>query len=152
MLSSVSRNKSTIGEMVNLMSVDAQRLMDILTYLNMLWSAPYQISVAIFFLYRTMGISVFAGVGVMLVIFPLNFLIGRRLRVFQVLMLFLLDLSVPILHIILDANKKKCVTPGQFLWLLVRDCPANGMDLFSKFHPGCPTYVCVSIKGEINGR
>lgn len=107
MLSSVSRNKSTIGEMVNLMSVDAQRLMDILTYLNMLWSAPYQISVAIFFLYRTMGISVFAGVGVMLVIFPLNFLIGRRLRVFQVLMLFLLDLSVPILHIILDANKKK---------------------------------------------
>jgi hypothetical protein len=66
------------------MSVDAQRLMDILTYINMLWSAPYQISLAIFFLYRTMGISVLAGVAVMLVLFPLNFFIGRRMRKFQV--------------------------------------------------------------------
>ena len=84
MLSTVSRNQSTVGEMVNLMSVDAQRLMDILTYINMLWSAPYQISLAIFFLYRTMGISVLAGVAVMLVLFPLNFFIGRRMRKFQV--------------------------------------------------------------------
>ncbi|CAB4038410.1 multidrug resistance-associated 1-like, partial [Paramuricea clavata] len=82
-LSTVSRNQSTVGEMVNLMSVDAQRLMDILTYINMLWSAPYQISLAIFFLYRTMGISVLAGVAVMLVLFPINFFIGRRMRKFQ---------------------------------------------------------------------
>ena len=75
--------------MVNLMSVDAQRLMDILTYFNMLWSAPYQISLAIFFLYRTMGISVLAGVGVMLVIFPLNFFIGRCLRTFQVCLIYI---------------------------------------------------------------
>lgn len=70
--------------MVNLMSVDAQRLMDILTYLNLIWSSPYQIILAIYFLYRAMGISVLAGVAVMLVIFPLNFFIGRWLRNFQV--------------------------------------------------------------------
>lgn len=84
MLSTVSRNQSTVGEMVNLMSVDAQHLMSNLTYLSMLWSAPLQIILAIVFLYRTMGISVLAGVGVMFVIFPINFITGRWLRRFQV--------------------------------------------------------------------
>ena len=70
--------------MVNLMSVDAQRLMDILTYVNMIWSSPFQITVAIVFLYRALGVSVLAGVGVMVVLFPVHFLTGRALRRFQV--------------------------------------------------------------------
>lgn len=37
------------------MSVDAQRFMDLTTYLNMLWSAPLQISLAIYFLYQILG-------------------------------------------------------------------------------------------------
>lgn len=37
------------------MSVDAQRLMDLTTYLNMLWSAPLQIALAIYFLYQILG-------------------------------------------------------------------------------------------------
>ncbi len=42
-LSSKARQTSTVGEIVNLQSIDSQRLQDLTTYLNMLWSAPLQI-------------------------------------------------------------------------------------------------------------
>ena len=36
-MSGAAKKESTVGEMVNLMSVDVQRFMDILPYINMLW-------------------------------------------------------------------------------------------------------------------
>ena len=44
-----------MGEIVNLMSVDAQRFVDLMAYLNMLWSAPLQIVLALFFLWQILG-------------------------------------------------------------------------------------------------
>lgn len=41
-----------MGEMVNLMSVDAQHIMDVAPFLNMLWSGPLQIMLAIYFLWQ----------------------------------------------------------------------------------------------------
>lgn len=38
MLSNAAKKKSTVGEIVNLMSVDAQRFMDLMSYLNIVWS------------------------------------------------------------------------------------------------------------------
>jgi ATP-binding cassette subfamily C (CFTR/MRP) protein 1 len=43
-LSNASRQSSTVGEIVNLMSVDAQRLLDLTNYLHLLWSSPFQIT------------------------------------------------------------------------------------------------------------
>lgn len=43
------------------MAVDAQRFMDLTTYINMIWSAPLQIALAIFFLWDLLGASVLAG-------------------------------------------------------------------------------------------
>ena len=54
-MSNSARRESTIGEVVNLMSVDAQRFMDLTTYLNMLWSAPLQIALSLYFLWQTLG-------------------------------------------------------------------------------------------------
>jgi ATP-binding cassette, subfamily C (CFTR/MRP), member 1 len=65
-LSNSARKSSTVGEIVNLMSVDAQRFMDLVTYLNMIWSAPLQISLAIYFLWQILGPSVLAGLAVMI--------------------------------------------------------------------------------------
>lgn len=70
--------------MVNLMSVDAQRLMDLLTYVNILWSGPLQIIISLYFLYNTMGVSILAGLGVMLLLIPSNILISRVARKLQV--------------------------------------------------------------------
>lgn len=51
-ISSTARRTSTVGEIVNLMSVDAQRFMDLITYINMIWSAPLQVVLALYFLWQ----------------------------------------------------------------------------------------------------
>lgn len=51
-ISSAARRTSTVGEIVNLMSVDAQRFMDLVTYINMIWSAPLQVVLALYFLWE----------------------------------------------------------------------------------------------------
>lgn len=51
-ITNAAKRSSTVGEVVNLMSVDAQRFMDLTTFLNMLWSAPLQIVLALYFLWQ----------------------------------------------------------------------------------------------------
>lgn len=51
MITNSARKSSTVGEIVNLMSVDAQRFMDLATYINMIWSAPLQVILALYLLW-----------------------------------------------------------------------------------------------------
>lgn len=60
-LSNAVRKESTVGEIVNLMAVDAQRLMSLTLHINMLWSAPLQIGLAMYFLWDLLGPSVLPG-------------------------------------------------------------------------------------------
>ena len=83
-MNSKSKGKTTAGELVNLMSVDAQRLMELTTYINSLWSSPLQIAGSLYFLYRTLGLSIFAGLGVMVLIIPLNMFLGSKMGALQV--------------------------------------------------------------------
>ena len=54
------------------MSVDAQRITELVAHLHMIWSAPLQIILSLVFLYLTMGPSIFAGFAVMVLMIPLN--------------------------------------------------------------------------------
>ena len=54
-MNSEAKKTSTVGEIVNLMSVDCQRIQDITGYLWMLWSAPVQITLALVLLWNTIG-------------------------------------------------------------------------------------------------
>lgn len=83
-LNNSARTESTAGEMVNLMSVDAQRLMDLTTYVNILWSSPLTILIALYFLYDAMGPSILAGVGVLVLLIPFNLVVSRIARKLQV--------------------------------------------------------------------
>jgi ATP-binding cassette subfamily C (CFTR/MRP) protein 1 len=65
------------------MSVDAQRLMDLCTYLHVLWSGPFQIILALYFLYQALGWSIFAGVAVMVLMIPTNTWIATKNRAQQ---------------------------------------------------------------------
>ena len=69
---------------MNLMSVDAARLALFANFMNMLWSAPLEIVIAIYFLSVSMGISVLAGVGVLVLLIPLNLFVSRLARTQQV--------------------------------------------------------------------
>lgn len=71
-LSNAAKKESTTGEIVNLMSNDAQKFMELMVFLNMLWSAPYQIALALYFLWELLGVAVLSGVGIMVLMVPIN--------------------------------------------------------------------------------
>jgi ATP-binding cassette subfamily C (CFTR/MRP) protein 1 len=70
-------------KIVNHMSVDAQRLMDLCTYFHIVWSGPFQIALALYFLWQTMGPSTWAGVGVLILAIPLNTYLAKMMRTYQ---------------------------------------------------------------------
>ncbi|NXL89917.1 MRP1 protein, partial [Alectura lathami] len=79
-LANSSRQSYTTGEMVNLMSADAQQLMELSVNINLLWSAPFQIIMAVVFLWKELGPSVLAGVAVLLLVIPINALIAAKVK------------------------------------------------------------------------
>ena len=84
MLSNKARQNSTVGEIVNLMSVDAQRLNDVVLYLHSIWSAPFTILLALIFLWFSMGASIFAGFAIMVLLIPVNIVVAAKNRKYQV--------------------------------------------------------------------
>lgn len=91
------------------MSVDAQRFMDVTNYIHLIWSAPFQILVALLLLYLSMGVSVFAGFGVMLLFIPLNMFTGSLIRRFQILQMIKKDLRIKIVNEVLNGIKVYCM-------------------------------------------
>uniref|UniRef100_A0A2I2ZE56 Multidrug resistance-associated protein 1 n=1 Tax=Gorilla gorilla gorilla TaxID=9595 RepID=A0A2I2ZE56_GORGO len=83
-ITSSARKSSTVGEIVNLMSVDAQRFVDLATYINMIWSAPLQVIVALYLLWLNLGPSVLAGVAVMVLMVPVNAVMAMKTKTYQV--------------------------------------------------------------------
>ncbi|XP_043820736.1 ATP-binding cassette sub-family C member 3 [Dromiciops gliroides] len=100
-----AKRSSTVGEIVNLMSVDAQRFTDLVTFLNMLWSAPMQIILAIYFLWQNLGPSILAGVALMILLIPLNGAIAMKTRTFQVEQMGYKDSRIKLMNEILSGIK-----------------------------------------------
>lgn len=69
-LSAAARQSRSVGEIVNIMSTDSQRMQDLTTYLQMIWSAPLQIALSVYFLWQQIGPAVMAGVAVMIFFIP----------------------------------------------------------------------------------
>ena len=79
-LSNKARLGYSVGEITNLMAVDSSRLGDLCEYLHNLWSSPFQILLAIYFLHRTLGVAVYAGVFVMILMIPINAYVATTSR------------------------------------------------------------------------
>lgn len=104
-ISSASRRTSTVGEIVNLMSVDAQRFMDLVTYINMVWSAPLQVVLALYFLWQNLGPSVLAGVAVMVLMVPINAVIAMKTKTYQVAQMKNKDSRIKLMNEMLNGIK-----------------------------------------------
>ncbi|KAF7729547.1 hypothetical protein EC973_004221 [Apophysomyces ossiformis] len=102
LLSNASRQKSTVGEIVNHMSVDAQRLMDLCTYFHIVWSGPLQIIIALTLLWKTMGPSIWAGIGVLILAIPLNTYLAKKMRTYQKIQMGNKDARVKLMNEILN--------------------------------------------------
>lgn len=70
-LSAAARSSTSVGNIVNIMSNDAQRLQDVFVLLNGLWASPLQIIIAMVFLFRLIRWSMFSAV---LFLLPLGFI------------------------------------------------------------------------------
>lgn len=82
-LSNEAKQESNTGDIVNLMSVDVQRLQDLLQNLQIIWSGPFQIILCLYSLYNLLGSPMFAGVFIMIVMIPLNGVIARYQKKLQ---------------------------------------------------------------------
>uniref|UniRef100_A0A452UGL2 Multidrug resistance-associated protein 1 n=1 Tax=Ursus maritimus TaxID=29073 RepID=A0A452UGL2_URSMA len=100
-----AKRESSVGEIVNLMSVDAQRFMDLAPFLNLMWSAPLQIILAIYFLWQNLGPSILAGVALMVLLIPLNGAVAMKMRALQVEQMKFKDSRIKLMSEILAGIK-----------------------------------------------
>ncbi|XP_015793767.1 multidrug resistance-associated protein 1 isoform X1 [Tetranychus urticae] len=82
-LSNLGRRGYSTGEMVNILSVDAQRVMDYVNIVNILWSAPFQLGITIYLLWRQLGVSSIIGLSVIPLLTPFNYFFSTRYRLCQ---------------------------------------------------------------------
>ncbi|XP_053511818.1 ATP-binding cassette sub-family C member 3 isoform X2 [Artibeus jamaicensis] len=104
-ISNSVRRESTVGEIVNLMSVDAQHFMDLTPFLNLLWSGPLQTLLAIYFLWQNLGPSVLAGVAFMVLQIPLNAVVATKTHAFQAKQMKFKDSRIRLMSEILGGIK-----------------------------------------------
>lgn len=78
-VSSNSLASITLGEVVNLMSTDSDRVVNFFNSFHELWSLPFQFSITLYLLYLQVGLAFLGGLGVALLLVPLNKLLASRI-------------------------------------------------------------------------
>ncbi|KAF2184709.1 ATP-dependent bile acid permease-like protein [Zopfia rhizophila CBS 207.26] len=90
-----SDSQVTTGAIINLMAVDAFKVSEICAYLHFLWAnTPVQVIVAVVLLYRILGYSSIAGIGMMIVLLPINIYVSRQFAKIQKLILAATDARI----------------------------------------------------------
>ncbi|KAF9109012.1 hypothetical protein BGX27_008133, partial [Mortierella sp. AM989] len=116
-LSNTARQEFTVGEIVNHMSVDTQRIENVVNYLHGLWSSVFQITVTLYLLYATLGWAVFVGLGVMLLMIPLNAKLSLVMQRYQKRQMEFKDKRIKLMNEILNGIRviKLYAWEGTFL-------------------------------------
>uniref|UniRef100_A0A4W6C4H6 ABC-type glutathione-S-conjugate transporter n=1 Tax=Lates calcarifer TaxID=8187 RepID=A0A4W6C4H6_LATCA len=104
-INSAARRTCTVGEIVNLVSADTQKLMDFVVYFNAVWLAPIEIALCLFFLWQHLGPSALAGIATVILIFPLNGFIAKKRSKLQVKPMKFMDGRIRLMNEILNGIK-----------------------------------------------
>jgi len=104
-MSNEARKTTTVGEIVNLMSVDAQRMQDVVGYLWMVWSCPLQIGLAMYLLWGILGPSTLAGLAVMVLLIPINGFLATLQRNLQIKFMTTKDARIKLMNEVLNGMK-----------------------------------------------
>lgn len=78
--STFENKDATVGQIVNLMAIDAQRFYELTAYLHFLWSGPFVIALSVYFLWQELGISVLAGLAVLIIFVPFNGVVAVKVK------------------------------------------------------------------------
>ncbi|XP_016383055.1 multidrug resistance-associated protein 1-like isoform X2 [Sinocyclocheilus rhinocerous] len=104
-INSAARRTCTVGEIVNLVSADTQKLMDFVVYFNAVWVAPIEIALCLFFLWQRLGPSALAGIATVILIFPLNGFIAKMRSKLQEVQMKYMDGRIKLMNEILSGIK-----------------------------------------------
>uniref|UniRef100_A0A8C7U254 ATP-binding cassette sub-family B member 6 n=1 Tax=Oncorhynchus mykiss TaxID=8022 RepID=A0A8C7U254_ONCMY len=69
----------TLGEVVNFMSTDTDHVINFFNNFHEVWSLPFQFSIALYLLYLQVGLAFLGGLGVALLLVPLNKVLASKI-------------------------------------------------------------------------
>uniref|UniRef100_A0A8C5X3B7 ATP-binding cassette sub-family C member 10 n=1 Tax=Malurus cyaneus samueli TaxID=2593467 RepID=A0A8C5X3B7_9PASS len=78
-VNSTSLARFTVGEIVNFMSTDTDRLVNFCLSFHELWSLPVQLAITLYLLYQQVGIAFLGGVALALLLVPINKIVASRI-------------------------------------------------------------------------
>ncbi|KAK2171192.1 hypothetical protein NP493_1094g02037 [Ridgeia piscesae] len=104
-LSTSARRETSVGEIVNLMSVDAQKLQDAPPFLHLIWSAPLIVGLCMYFLWQQLGPSAMAGLLFVLFMIPFNGVFAEKIRKLQVTQMICKDRRIKLMNELLNGIK-----------------------------------------------
>ncbi|KAK2168341.1 hypothetical protein NP493_1234g00004 [Ridgeia piscesae] len=105
-LSSCARHGRSVGELVNLVSIDSQKVEEMFVYYNSLWNVPLSVVVCMLFLWREVGLSAFAGLAVLAVLIPINAVfLGSKISQYQTLRMKINDTRMRLTNEMLNGIK-----------------------------------------------
>lgn len=83
-LSNKARRNHTIGDIVNLISNDTKNIADLPPNIISVISAVLQVLLSLYFLWKILGIAVFSGLIVMVLMIPISSYISSKLKTLQI--------------------------------------------------------------------
>ncbi|KAI1704939.1 ABC transporter transmembrane region domain-containing protein [Ditylenchus destructor] len=104
-LSSAARRERTVGQIVNLMAIDVERFQMITHQIQLFWSSPFQITLALIFLFNTLGASALPGMVIMMIFVPLSVFSSFFTRGWQMQQMKLKDERSKMINEILNGIK-----------------------------------------------
>ncbi|XP_076346503.1 multidrug resistance-associated protein 1-like isoform X2 [Tachypleus tridentatus] len=104
-MSSGSRRKYTVGELVNYMAVDAEKVFNLAIYITLIWGIPLRIVITMILLWQYVGPACLAGVATFFVIFPLSSFLSQKARGVQEKQMILKDSRLKFMNEMLSGIK-----------------------------------------------
>lgn len=101
-LSNKAKQMRSNGEVVNLMSLDAQKIGEICQFFHMGWSSAVQIAIALGFLFYLLGWVTFVGIGTMILLSPIQLVVVFLWSKFRETILALSDKRMKIITEVLQ--------------------------------------------------
>ena len=97
--------EGSVGQIMNLVTADTDRFSFLMPYLNLLWSAPFQLLLCFFFLFYYVGYAMFGGMAVMALSFFISSRVQKRSQALQKEVMRLKDQRLKIQNELLNAVK-----------------------------------------------
>lgn len=104
-LSTAGRKNFTTGEIVNLMSVDIQKVIEFVQMVNLIWASTLQIIIGLYLLWQQLNLATLAGIGVMILMMPVNGVITKKLKDCQTQLMKDKDSRTKLLNEVLNGIK-----------------------------------------------